>query len=99
MLGVIASYVEFMPTFVFPHGFRLNIEADIMCLEVEVLHWVEKFCIRDISLDIGYCTMLYKRQNTDMAVRKPCDPNTSNTELSHFSDFPQLDYNIGSAIE
>ena len=38
VFGVVTSDGDVMPPFIFPHGLRLNMEANIKCLEELVLH-------------------------------------------------------------
>ena len=45
VFGKVTSDSDFMPTFIFPCGFRLNMEAYIKYLEKVVLLWIEKMAV------------------------------------------------------
>ena len=45
VLGIVPSYGEVIPQFIFPYGLRLNAVADFKCLEKVVQPWTEKVAV------------------------------------------------------
>ena len=74
VFGVVTSDSDVMLSFIFPHGFRLNTEAYIMCLEEMVLTWIERVAAEK-RLTTGLCTIPHKQESAVLTVRKFLRPH------------------------
>ena len=94
--GVVTSNSGVMPLFIFPHGFRFNMEVYIKCLEEVVLPWIKRVAAEKFYIwqkDYVPCNTSGKTQC--WMSENFCD----HIWLPNSPDCSPLDYYVWSVIE
>ena len=67
MLGVVSNYGDIMLPFVFPHGLRFTIAADIKFLKEVVLLWIESAVAERLRLTTGLCARVPRLESQKLS--------------------------------